>query len=260
MRDDFAHLLFQMRVLYRVFFMRVIDLELLAADGDPSRLMGQFAAVFLSISFFSSFPVPYLLYGRKAIPVSAAYMFEHYLIETTMTIAGLIAVLSWDSAFPDRRDVLVLGPLPVRRGTFFLAKIAALFAAPGLAVVSFNICTGFSWPMVVAVGLGSEFSLLRTFPVYWFTIFAGGAFCVFTVLAVQGLAVNLLPRQIFLRLSAVLQAAALCLLLSTYFLGPSFNSPAALAAPQNQRALAWLPAYWFLGLFNQLTGGVLLFY
>ena len=256
MTSSLSRLFFQFRTLYRVFLLRVIDLDLLASDGDPSRLMGQFAAVFLSISFFCSFPVPILIYGRKPIPVPLAYMFEHFLIETTMTIAGLIAVLSWDSAFPDRRDILVLGPLPVRSITLFLSKLSALFAAPALAMISFNICTGFSWPMVFAVGLGSEFSLVRTFPAYWITIFAAGAFFVLTVLALQGLAANLLPRQIFLRLSAFMQAAALCLLLSTYFLGPSFNSPSALAAPQNQHMIQWLPAYWFLGLFNQLNGSM----
>src|SRR6185369_6955373 len=127
---------------------------------------------------------PYLLWGRTPIPTSAAYMFQHFLIETTMTIAGLIAVLSWDSAFPDRRDMLVLGPLPVRRATLFFAKLAALFAGPVLAMCSFNICTGFGWPMVFAVGLGSEFSLVRTFPAYWITIFAAGLFFVLLVLAV----------------------------------------------------------------------------
>jgi hypothetical protein len=254
--NRWAHFLFQFRVLYRVFFLRVIDLELLSSHGDPTRLMGQFATVFATISFFSSFPVPFLIVGRKPIAIPLAYMFEHYLIETTMTIAGLITVLSWDSAFPDRRDVLVLGPLPVRPGTFFLAKIAALFAAPAIAMASFNLFTGLSWPLVFAVGLGSDFSLLRTLPVYWFSVFGGGAFFVFTVLAIQGLAANLFPRQLFLRLSAILQAAALCLLLSAYFLSPSLNSPAALAAPENQRILQWLPAYWFLGLFNQLNGGV----
>jgi hypothetical protein len=256
MRRNWAAAIFQFRVLYHVFLLRVIDLELLASDGDPSRLMGQFASVFFSLSFFCTFPVPVLIYGRKPIPVPLAYMFEHFLIETTMTIAGLITVLSWDSAFPDRRDVLVLGPLPVRSSTFFLSKLAALFAAPSLAMISFNICTGTGWPLVFAVGVGSSFSLVRTLPAYWLTIFAAGAFLVLTVLTLQGVASNLLPRQIFLRLSAILQAAALCLLLSTYFLGPSFNSPAALADPQNQHMLRWLPAYWFLGLFNQLNGSM----
>jgi hypothetical protein len=253
-KQHWQQLLFQLRVLYRVFFMRVIDLELLSADADTSRLMGQFASVFISISFFCSFPVPILLFGRKPIPVPLAYMFEHFLIETTMTIAGIIAVLAWDSAFPDRRDMLVLGPLPVRPATLFFSKLAALFAGPLLAAGSFNLFTGFSWPLVFAVGAGGSFSLLRTFPAYWLTLFAGTAFFVLCILAVQGLAANLLPRQIFLRLSAVLQAALLCLLMTNYFLGPSFNSPALLAAPENQHKLAWLPAYWFVGLFNQLNG------
>jgi hypothetical protein len=250
------HLIFQFRVLYRVFLLRVIDLELLASDGDPSRLMGQFAAVFATISFFCTFPVPFLIVTRRPVPIPAAYMFEHFLIETTMTIAGLIAVLSWDSAFPDRRDVLTLGPLPVRSSTLFLSKLAALFAAPTLAILSFNLFAGAGWPLVFAVGVGGSFSLFRTLPAYWFTVIAAGAFFVFSVLALQGLAANLLPRQIFLRLSALLQAAALCTLLTTYFLGPSFNSPAALAFPANQHALQWLPAYWFLGLFNQLNGSM----
>ncbi|QNI37018.1 hypothetical protein [Edaphobacter albus] len=251
-----SRLPFSFRVLYRVFFLRVIDLEILSTDGDPSRLMGQFATVFSTISFFSTIPVPFILSMRKPLPVPAMWTFEHFLIETTMTIAGIIAVLSWDSAFPDRRDMLVLGPLPVRTNTLFFSKIAALFAAPLLGMLAFNFFAGAGWPMVFAVGLGSELSLLRTLPAYWFTIFAAGAFFVLSVLALQGLAANMLPRQLFLHLSAFLQAALLCLLLSSYFLGPSLNSPAALSAPQNQRMLHWLPAYWFMGLFNQLNGSM----
>jgi hypothetical protein len=76
------------------------------------------------------------------------------------------------------------------------------------------------------------------------------------MLAVQGLVANLLPRQVFLRVSAFLQAGALCGLLSVYFLEPSFYSVKALTAPGNQRALAWLPSYWFLGLFQQLNGSM----
>jgi energy-coupling factor transporter ATP-binding protein EcfA2 len=51
-----------------------------------------------------------------------------------------------------------------------------------------------------------------------------------------------------------LQIAAFCLLLSVYFLQPSMLTPEALTAPQNQRLLARLPPYWFLGLFQTLNG------
>lgn len=163
---------------------------------------------------------------------------EHFFLETSITIVGLIAVLNWDSAFPDRRDVLVLGPLPVRASTLLLAKMSALFAAPGMAMATFNLFIGFAWPLVF--GQGGLFGALRAWPAYWMTLLLGGAFVVFFMLAVQGLAANLLPRPLFLQLSAVLQAAMLCLLLSVYFLEPSLESLAALTSPANQRLLTWL--------------------
>jgi hypothetical protein len=253
MHNDWAVRKQQFVVLYRVFFMRVIDLELLSTDADPTRLMGQFATTFASVSLL--FALPIILLGGGRMSMTARWTAEHFFIETTMTVAGLIAVLSWDSAFPDRRDVLVLAPLPVRASTLFLAKISALFAAPCLAIIAFNIFSGLVWPLLF-ISSSSAISVLRILPAYWITIFVAGGFILFTVLAVQGLAANLLPRQLFLRVSALLQAGALCLLLSVYFLEPSLESPAALTAPQNQRLLAWLPSYWFLGLFQQLNGSM----
>src|SRR5580704_1412987 len=115
MHNDWAVRKLQFRVLYRVFFMRVIDLELLSTDADPTRLFGQFATIFTSISFLFSLPI--ILLGGGRMPMASRWTAEHFFIETTMTVAGLIAVLNWDSAFPDRRDVLVLAPLPVRAST-----------------------------------------------------------------------------------------------------------------------------------------------
>ena len=138
----------------------------------------------------------------------------------------------------------------------FLAKIAALFAAPALAVAALNIFSGVAWPFLFRSGSGGFFGVLRVWPAYWITLLVAGAFLVFAILTLQGLAANLLPRQLFLRFSAVLQAAVMCTLLIVYFVEPSLESPAALAAAQNQRMLAWLPSYWFLALFNQLNGSM----
>ena len=254
MRNDWAVRKLQFRVLYRVFLLRVVDLELLSADADPTRLIGQFVTTFASISLLFALPV-ILLGGGGGMSMTARWTAEHFFIETTMTVAGLIAVLNWDSAFPDRRDVLVLAPLPVRASTLFLAKISALFAAPYLSIIAFNIFSGLVWPLLF-ISSSSAVGVLRVLPAYWITIVVAGGFILFTVLAVQGLMANLLPRQFFLRISALVQAVALCLLLSVYFLEPSLESPAALTAPQNQRLLAWLPSYWFLGLFQQLNGSM----
>jgi hypothetical protein len=256
MHDNWAMRKLQFLTLYRVFLFRVVDLDLLSTDGDPTRLIGQFATIFTTISFFFALLAILILMGGGTLPMTTGWTFEHFFIETTMTVAGLIAVLNWDAAFPDRRDVLVLAPLPVRTSTLLAAKIAALFAAPGLASVALNVFSGVLWPVIFRSGDHGLSGALRSWPAYWITIFAAGAFVVFGILAIQGLAANLLPRQLFLRLSAVLQAAIMCLLLSVYFLEPSLESPEALASPQNQRLLACLPSYWFLALFNQLNGSM----
>lgn len=256
MHDSWALKKLQFRTLYRVFLLRVVDLDLLSTDGDPTRLIGQFATIFTTISFFFALLAILILMGGGTLPMTTGWTFEHFFIETTMTVAGLIAVLNWDAAFPDRQDVLVLAPLPVRTSTLFLAKVAALFAAPGLATIALNVFSGVLWPVIFRSSDHGFAGALRSWPAYWITIFAAGAFVVFGILAIQGLAANLLPRQLFLRLSAVLQAAIMCLLLSVYFLEPSLESPEALTSPQNQRLLACLPSYWFLALFNQLNGSM----
>jgi hypothetical protein len=254
MHSEGAREKLQFRTLYRVFLLRVVDLDLLSSDADPAKLIGQFAVIFCTFSFILTIPV--LLMSGDVLPVTTAWMFEHLFIETSMTVAGLIAVLNWDAAFPDRRDLLVLSPLPVGKSTLFLAKLAALFAAPALAVVALNIFTGLIWPLLFRASNSGFLGMLRALPAYWITISAASAFFVFTILTLQGLAANLLPRQLFLGLSAVLPAAAMCTLLSVYLLEPSLESPAALTDPQNQRLLEWLPSYWFLALFNQLNGSM----
>jgi hypothetical protein len=242
----------QFRVLYRVFLLRVIDLELLSADGDTAKLLGQFAAVFAGISFLFAAPL-FILSGNMPLPM--LWTAEHLLIATTMTIVGLFSVLSWDSLMPDRRDVLVLGPLPIRTTTLFSTKLAATTAALGLVIVSLNIFTGLTWPLYFAAANG-VWSTVRSLTAYGSTVVLAGIFTYCLVLILQGATMQLLPRQVYLRLSPALQVAACCLFVGLYFLEPSLESRQALAAPENNALLRWLPAYWFLGLFQQLNGSM----
>jgi hypothetical protein len=243
----------QFATLFRVFLARIVDLEILAKDADTTKLVGQFMTVLVGFSFMFSLPV---LLVSSALPAPVAWTPEHFFIATTLLAVGVVSVMSWDAAMPDRRDILVLGPLPVRMSTLFAAKIAALFAAPALTIASLNIFTGAVWPFLFASYREGIFHTLRAWPAYWITMVCGGA-CLFCgLLTLQGLLQNILPRQLFLRLSAVMQAAVLCALLCLYLLEPSLESTQALTAPQNQRLLAWLPSYWFLAMFQQLNGSM----
>jgi hypothetical protein len=244
----------QFRVLYRVFLLRVVDLELLSSDGDTTKLLGQFAALFAAVSFM--FTAPLILFGG-GLPPQDIFTMEHFLIATTMVVIGLFSVLNWDSIFPDRRDVLVLAPLPVQANTLFLAKLASLGFAMALSVIALNIFTGLIWPTVFFAPHAGVVAACRSLAAYWITMFAAATFIFCSVLAVQGMTALLLPRQQFLRLSALLQVAAFCLFVAVYILEPSLQDPGLLATPESQRVLLWLPTYWFFGLFQQLNGSML---
>lgn len=143
------------RVLYRLFLFRMVDVELLSAHalGDANKLLGQFASLLIFISVLLSFWA--LSFVDAKIAPEAGFAFtlymEHFLIATTMLVVGIFAVLSWDSIFPDRRDVWVLMPMPIRVRTIFLAKLAATAAALSLVMLLFHSAAGLTWPLAFDV-------------------------------------------------------------------------------------------------------------
>ncbi|MEO6805737.1 MAG: hypothetical protein ABI286_07315 [Edaphobacter sp.] len=244
----------QFLVLYRSFLMRVIDLELMSANADTARLLGQFAALFAGMSYLFTF---WLIFAG-GFSRDFFWKMEHFLIATTMVVVSLFSVLCWDSIFPDKGDVLVLAPMPVRPSTLFRAKLAALIAALSLSVVSLNIFSGVVWPFLFSITNGGHFiGVVRSLAAYWITMVLAGLFMFCCVLGVQGVTSLVLPRQLFLRLSALLQVAAFFLFFGVYILEPSLQVPRALALPENLKQLTSLPSYWFFGLFQQLNGSML---
>jgi hypothetical protein len=243
----------QFRVLYRQFLFRVVDLEVLSssAQGDANKLLGRFAALLVWISAAYAFFA--IMIGK--MPFALKLSTEYGLIALTMLAVGLFAVLSWDSIFPDRRDVMVLAALPVRARTIFLAKVSATATALGLVVVLLHCGAGLTWSFRFAPNLRFV-SLIRAFGAYWFTMLAAGAFIYCAMLGVQGLAAQALPRRIFLRVSGFMQTAAFCLFVCVYFLEPPVDNLKMLATAEHQRAVAWLPTYWFLGLLGRLNGSM----
>ncbi|MBV8810497.1 MAG: beta-lactamase family protein [Acidobacteriaceae bacterium] len=137
----------QFRVLYREFLFRIIDLELLAPQGDIGKLLGQFAALLLFVGLWVLLPTVIMSEGPPSeLTLLVTWTAEHFIIATTMLVVGLFAVLSWESMFPDRRDIMVLAPLPVQARTVFLAKVATVTTSLGLTVICLNILPGLLTP------------------------------------------------------------------------------------------------------------------
>jgi hypothetical protein len=240
----------QFRVLYRQFLLRVVDLEALSVHADVTRFLGQFAGLLILIDVFRTIGFLFFEAGNPSVQGAAfatvIWQREQGLISMMMLVTGLIAVVSWDAIFPDRRDAMVLGPLPVTPGTILAAKVAACAAIVGIALVSLETGMGLVLPWVV----GSA----RLFAGYWFATAAASVFVYGAVLAIQGLLALALPRRMFLRASAALQLAAFAWFVASYFLEPTLWNPGwvRVVAPRGDLN-AW-PSYWFFAMEQQIAG------
>lgn len=148
----------QFRVLYRQFLFRIVDLELLSshAEGDSRVLLAQLASllIFTSVLLAVGAGIWAATVRNDRVPpllqLTSAWTAEHVLIAATMLVVGVFAVLGWESMFPGRRDVEVLGPLPVPGRTIFLAKVAAVGSALGLVLAALHCVAAIAWPLALA--------------------------------------------------------------------------------------------------------------
>ena len=237
----------QFRILFRDFLSRMVDLEILSANGDMGRLLAQFTAMLAAFSLTFAFGTVSKYVGSNLPHARIAVLArteEEFLIAATMAIAGLFSVLAWNTVLQARRDCLVLGVLPVRTRTIFAAKAAAIAAALAISVAAVNIVTGLYLPFIAAPEGGGA-GVLRTFGAYWLALFAAGALVCCGLLALQGLAIQFLSYRLFLRVSGFLQLASFFAILGIFFLKPPFPTP---------RFDRWIPSFWFFGLFQWLNG------
>jgi len=243
----------EFRVLYRQFLLRVIDLESLSIEADIPRFLGQFAGVLILIGVFPSLGL-LIVSGRPHLALDVlsgmAMHYEQSFLAGSMLMAGLAAVATWDSIFPDRRDVMVLGPLPVRPRTVLAAKVVSSASLLCIGVLALNCGMGIVLPLLT----GGIAHFPRMFAAYWFTALAASMFIYGAVLTIQGVTAALLPRRWFLRLSAILQLATFALFLSVWVFQPSFGTVEELAKAQRLGVLTRWPVFWFFGLFNETSG------
>jgi hypothetical protein len=117
--------------------------------------------------------------------------------------------------------------------------------------------TGVAAPVlddVVVPAQGGASSWLRITFAYWMTMVAASLFIAGLLIGLQGLALGLLPRRYFLRVSPLLQLAAFAAVVGVYLLQPIGFVSDDLVAAQSGGMLAASPSYWFLGLFQSLNG------
>jgi hypothetical protein len=244
----------QLPVLHRLFLARMIDLEILSARGDVRDLVVRFVSVLAAFSLV----LTYMIGGRyfsttlpRARLLYSIWNDEEFLISATIAVAGLFAVLAWNAVFPDRRDCLLLGPLPISTPVIILAKLSAMVTALSVSLIALNIFTGLVFPLAVA---DPASGLMRALVAWWIVILAAGVFIFSAMLALQGLAAQLMTWSLFLRVSGFLQLVALACVIALFFVTPPFAATVLHLSDHPGFLLQVLPSFWFIGLLHLLNG------
>ena len=174
-----------------------------------------------------------------------------FLVTFAMLLIGLFTTLQWPLLFPGLRDYMALASLPVRMGDLFAAKFAALTGFAGLFIVGDHNSAEHDY--AGGDGRAVRDRAVRQIPAIFVSMSAAAVFVFFSLIAVQGVLLNVLPVRQFTRVSLAMQGVLLTAILCGL---PVMLYIPNLAPLMDQRPewIVWVPAAWFLGLHEVMIG------
>jgi len=247
----------QTRLLARTFFARLFESELMP-DGLPQVqlvIWGMLLAAMPTTLYAIFLPKKYL-HEQYLRPLGPEFDADRMILITLSMIAiGVVGLVIWDGVFPDRRDVRILGPLPVPVHRFVIARLAALgrvfvlFATP-LCILQ-SLILG-----LTLTGFGAPFSRITGFTSHLATVTLACAFMFCALIAAQCLLLLLFGRRAAQAASVTFQVVFTIGLVQLLFFLPELGRILRQGGRTHEglSALAAVPPTWFFGLSAQLTG------
>jgi hypothetical protein len=241
-------------LLARTFFGRFFESDLM-----PSGLP-QVQLVIWSLAFLAApnvfFPVSFALHysaadARGESLVEAMLLHRMLFITMTMTAIGLVALVIWDGVFPDRRDARILTALPVPHRVLVSARLLALAALCGIFLLGVNAVPTLVYGSSVGA-FGGARSALHGLAAHFLATTAAGVFVFTTLVALQGIVLNVGGRRAADRLSLAMQLGFILILLQMIFFLPRLGP--VLLRGLDHGLVRYIPSVWFLGLYDVVGG------
>ncbi len=244
-------------LLARHFFGRFFDNEIVAQDSDMRTNAVQtlgFVAVPGMFAAFAMLPTA-VRFDRPFANGWELVVDYYFFVVYSMVAMGFVMVFEWDSLFPDRRDYIVLTPLPLGGNSIFLAKVGALLVFLGVFLLDANLLGMVLGPLNSG-GRGSPAHVVAgVAAAHAVACLSAGAFVAMAFAGLQGVLINCLTGRAFRRVSPWVQMACMALLIIILFLTPFVASAMRPLFEQRSPLLRWFPPFWFLALFMDLLPG-----
>ena len=235
------------KILWRVFVEQFAANESATSEVQTRRaIIGVITflvtpGLFLMMKTMSGFEMMVMVARHRNMPqliegflAQMAVLFVSY----SMISVGVLTVFIWDTLVFDKRDAMVLGPLPLRGSTIVAAKLAALATFLVGTALAVNVVSGLSYGWVTGTLDGR---ILRHLAGHWSGTIGGAVFMFCTLVVVRGLLVLLVSAHAAATVGSLLQflflSAVLCFMMVPTATGQVLP-----------------PISWFAALFEWIRG------
>jgi hypothetical protein len=249
------------RPLTRLFLQRFVENDLISPEADRVQVLSQaFAAILtgsLFVSIMLSFPylsAPYPLPSQIAANmVRVQFLYAAW----SMTVMALVAVSLWDALALDSRDTQILGPLPLKRGVIVRAKVSALLMFAAGFAAALNALPALIHPFLALSRLRpSVLQVVTLIAAHIVSTTAAATFGFVVVLGLRELLHALLGTGAFRRISIVVRAGLVVILVTTLLLIPAMSFSVATGWLLGTVKTKLLVPMWFVGLHDLISGHI----
>ena len=235
------------KILWRVFIEQFAANESATSDLQTRRaIIGVITflitpGLFLMMKTMSGYELMVMVARYRNMPqiietflAQMAVLFVSY----SMISTGLLTVFIWDTLVFDKRDAMVLGPLPLRGATVVGAKLAALATFLVGTALAVNVVSGVSFGWVTGTLDGR---ILQHLSAHLSGTVGGAVFTFCTLVVVRGLLVLFVSAHAAATVGSLLQFAFLSAVLC-FMMVPTATGQ---VLP---------PISWFAALFEWIRG------
>jgi hypothetical protein len=211
----------------------------------------------MPLQMISMFELAYLRFPALVEPLTRllATIFLTYAI----VVVGVVAAYVWDGLGFDRRDAMVVGPLPVPGALVIGAKLAALGALLLITVTAINVMTAVPFAMIASSHKNS-IAFGRHLGAHMVATTAAAVFVFSGLVTLRALLA--LARAGRAALESLLQFTLVSALLCFTVLTPSSLKVSfprgvrhrVVPTVQMMPIPSWSPTNWYLGLYEVLRG------
>jgi hypothetical protein len=243
-------------VLWRVFLTQFFSSESVTSDIHLRQVLTWVLAflitpgVMLSLQVVSRYA--FAVYRQPSLVETMTSALAIIFITYSAVTTGLVAVFVWDGLSFDRRDAMILGPMPVKGTTIIAAKLGALGTFLLAMAVATNVLSAVVFALIASGSRGIIAWGIHALA-HMIANVAAGVFVFSVLITIRSLLVFLGRPQFAIAVGALLQVGFMGGLFASILVMPAALSTIVARADDIDRH-AWLPTTWFLGLHETLRG------